>query len=246
MRLRKLDVIVAPRAHVLASDVALAPVALAAILEQRQGAIARHGHGDDFFMIGGKVELSGSSARLLLDGLPDLIHIRAASRHAPSLRWLLEQLVRERDDGLPGVAAASAQLAHLLFIQILRAYFDDAEPAASSRLRAIADPRLAPALQLMHGNPAHPWQLGELARAAAMSRAPFAAYFKAVAGIAPIAYLTEWRMRLAERALQENGSSVHALAATLGYGTESAFSHAFKRVTGKSPKHYRQEVQASA
>lgn len=229
----------APRSHVLASDLAATPVDVADLLEARRGAIAYHGDGDEFFIIGGKVELSGDSVQLLLDGLPDLIHIRAASRHASSLRWLLEQLVRERDDNRPGVAAASSQLAHLMFIQILRAYFDDAEPLAGGRLRAIGDRRLAPALQLMHGDPAYPWRLGELAKAAAMSRATFSSYFKAVAGVSPMAYLTEWRMRLAERALRDGGASLAALAASLGYGSESAFSNAFKRVTGQSPGYYK-------
>jgi hypothetical protein len=38
----------------------------------------------------------------------------------------------------------------------------------------------------MHGDPGRSWQLGELAKAAAMSRATFALYFKTVAGIAPM------------------------------------------------------------
>lgn len=233
----------APRSHVLASDLSIRPSALADVLEGRQGAIASHGDGDEFFMIGGKVELSGDSGELLLDGLPDLIHIRAASRHAASLGWLLQQLVRERDDNLPGVVAASSQLAHLMFIQILRAHFEDAEPIAGGRLRAIADKRLSPALQLMHSDPARAWQLGELAKAAAMSRATFSAYFKAVAGIPPMAYLTEWRMRLAQRTLQHGHSSVGAVAASLGYASDSAFSNAFKRVTGRSPRDYQRDQQ---
>jgi AraC-like DNA-binding protein len=231
----------APRSHVLASDLSIRPSVLSDVLEGRQGAIASHGKGDEFFMIGGKVELSNDSGQLLLEGLPDLIHIRATSRHAPSLRWLLEQLVRERDDNLPGVVAATSQLAHLMFIQILRAHFEDAEPITSGRLRVIGDKRLAPALQLMHGDPARTWQLGELAKAAAMSRATFSSYFKAVAGIPPMAYLTEWRMRLAERTLQDGRISVGVVAASLGYASDSAFSNAFKRVTGRSPRDYQRD-----
>jgi AraC-like DNA-binding protein len=234
----------APRSHVLASSLTVEPVDLAEILENRQGAIARHGEGDAFFMIGGKVDLSDDNAQLLLDELPPLIHIHAESRHAQSLRWLLEQLVREGDDNHPGVAAASSQLAHLMLIQILRAYFESAEPIANGRLRAIGDRRLAPALQLMHGDPGHAWRLGELAKAAAMSRATFSAYFKSIAGVAPMAYLTEWRMRLAERILRSERTSVSALSSALGYGSESAFSNAFKRVTGRSPRSYKREQQA--
>lgn len=236
----------APRQHTIASSLDVPPVELAAILENRQGAIARHGEGEEFFMIGGKVYLSDDNAQLLLDELPPLIHVRAASRHALSLHWLLKQLVAERDANHPGVAAASSQLAHLMLIQILRAYFEGAEPVASGRLRAIGDRRLAPALQLMHGDPGRAWQLEELAQAAAMSRATFCAYFKKTAGVAPMAYLTEWRMRLAERMLRGERTSIGAISASLGYTSESAFSNAFKRVTGRSPIHYKRRQQERA
>jgi AraC-like DNA-binding protein len=72
-----------------------------------------------------------------------------------------------------------------------------------------------------------------------MSRTTFAVRFKAIVGVAPLTYLTEWRMRLAQRALREGNAPVSELAALLGYGSESAFSNAFKRVTGDAPKRYR-------
>ncbi len=46
-------------------------------------------------------------------------------------------------------------------------------------------------------------------------------------------------MRLAERALREENIPVSVLARSLGYGSESAFSNAFKRVTGNAPTRYR-------
>jgi AraC-like DNA-binding protein len=91
----------------------------------------------------------------------------------------------------------------------------------------------------MHSDPARPWHLEDLAKATAMSRTTFAMYFKKVAGVGPLTYLTEWRMRLAEHDLREDKVSVSELAQSLGYTSDSAFSHAFKRVTGMAPKHYR-------
>jgi AraC-like DNA-binding protein len=113
-------------------------------------------------------------------------------------------------------------------------------------LRALGDPRVAPALRLMHGDPARAWRLDELAKACAMSRTTFASHFRTAAGAAPLTYLTEWRMRLAERVLREESRPISVVAQTLGYTSESAFSTAFKRVTGCSPKAYRKRVQASA
>jgi AraC-like DNA-binding protein len=46
-------------------------------------------------------------------------------------------------------------------------------------------------------------------------------------------------MRLTERALREQKTPVSVLAGTFGYGSESAVSNAFKRVTGVAPKRYR-------
>jgi AraC-like DNA-binding protein len=146
---------------------------------------------------------------------------------------------------LPGAQLASAQLAQLLFIQILRAHLKTASVMSAGWLRALGDPRIAPALRLMHGDPGRSWHLEELAKACAMSRTTFAFHFRTVASVAPLTYLTEWRMRLAGRALREETTPVAVVARSLGYTSESAFSHAFRRVTGNSPKAYRSAVRAS-
>lgn len=230
----------APHSLVIASDLKAPRTHLYDLLRRREGAISCLGEGNDFFMIGGNVELGDVGADLLLEALPPYLHINAKSPHAPKLHWFLNQLVCEREDDLPGASTASAQLAHLMFIQILRAHFDSAPYVASGWLRAASDRRLAPALRLIHGEPGRNWQLEELASATAMSRAAFAACFKSIAGIAPVAYLTALRMRLTQHALRNERVSIAELADRYGYSSESAFSHAFKRVTGGSPKHYRE------
>lgn len=98
----------------------------------------------------------------------------------------------------------------------------------------------------MHAEPGRAWQLEELAKASAMSRTTFAHHLKTAAGVPPLTYLTEWRMRLAERALREENTPVSVLAGQLGYTSESAFSNAFKRITGNAPKRYRTASRASS
>ena len=51
-------------------------------------------------------------------------------------------------------------------------------------------------------------------------------------------YLTRWRMLLAADRLAHSGDPVSAIALSLGYESESAFSTAFKRVMGCSPRQY--------
>ena len=241
MRFEEGDVflLLEPRTLIVSSDLTTEPVDLYDALRGREGATFRLGEGDDFFTIGGGVELDAKGGKLLLSELPPFIHIHSTTKQADILRLLLMQLVRESEEELPGAAVASAQFAQLIFIQVLRAYMDTAEPLAAGWLRAVSDKRLAPAVRLIHGDPGRSWQLEELAKTAAMSRATFASYFKSVAGLAPMTYLTQWRMHLAGQALQEGKTSVNALAQSLGYGSESAFSNAFKRVMGTSPRSYR-------
>lgn len=229
--------IVAKQSFVLASDPAVKPVDAMGLFTGANNS-AKLGDGDDFSHIGGHVLLDPVSGQLLEDVLPPWIHIQAASPQATISRWILDQLVHERAAGLPGESLASAQLAQLLFIQVLRAYLKTSSPLPASWLRALGDTRIAPALRLMHSDPGHHWHLNELARAAAMSRTMFAAHFKAIAGISPLAYLTEWRMHLAERALREGATPIAVLAHSLGYTSESAFSNAYKRHTGLAPKRY--------
>ena len=136
-------------------------------------------------------------------------------------------------------------LAHLLFVHILRHHIE-AGAMQPGWLKAAGDPHIGPAMCLMHADPGRNWHLKELASAIGMSRSSFAERFKTVSGFAPLTYLTFWRMRLAETALRDGERSLAALASSLGYGSESAFSTAFKRVVGISPAHYRARMGREA
>lgn len=49
-------------------------------------------------------------------------------------------------------------------------------------------------------------------------------------------YVTRWEMQLALDAFREEGATVAELSSWLGYRSEAAFSRAFKRVLGVSPR----------
>lgn len=229
----------AKRSFVLGSESGLEAIDAMSVFS---GPITPHapiGEGDDFRLIGGHVLLDPVGGKLLRQVLPPWIHVSAEAPEAASFRGLLDHLVQERLDPRPGSNLASAHLAQLLFIQILRAHLHTGEAPPAGWLGVLRNPRLAPALRLMHSDPAHPWHLEELASACAMSRTTFAQQFRGVSGMTPIAYLTHWRMRLAERALREDDKHIAKVAQSLGYASESAFSNAFKRETGRSPKAWR-------
>jgi AraC-like DNA-binding protein len=63
--------------------------------------------------------------------------------------------------------------------------------------------------------------------------------FRSVLGLAPIRYLTDWRMHIAEDLLRTTTLPIAAIAPRVGYESEEAFSRAFKRHHGTAPSSWR-------
>ena len=90
----------------------------------------------------------------------------------------------------------------------------------------------------LHEDPAHAWTLEELARSVGMSRTAFAQTFKKTVGKSPMGYLTQWRMTLAAKRMEDTSEPISSIAPALGYKSQSAFSAAFKRHWGTSPREH--------
>ncbi|RKR13749.1 AraC family transcriptional regulator [Arthrobacter oryzae] len=198
----------------------------------------------DDVVIGGWIQVNPTGQALFSAALPGVVHIRAQTPAASRLAGLVAQLFKEASSGRLGSAFAIRQNGQLILLEVLRAYLEQEEPPVGW-LRLLTDEQLAPALRLMHEQPGRTWELAELARAAGMSRTSFAERFRTVSGTPPLAYLSRWRMVLAQRALRNRDVRIGTLAAELGYGSESAFSNAFKREIGQSPLHYRRQLLAA-
>jgi AraC-like DNA-binding protein len=112
-------------------------------------------------------------------------------------------------------------------------------------LWATLDPEIGAALRALHADIARPCSVRELA-AIAGTRSTFALKLKAAVGTSPLDHLVRVRMHAVARALKESERTVASIAARVGYGTESAFSVAFKRIVGCAPGQYRLRTAARA
>src|SRR3984957_13201223 len=155
-----------------------------------------------------------------------------------ALLWSIEWMMQELREPQPGSFLVLQHLAQLMLVQALRAHLADGLSGSVGWLFALADQQMSAAIHAMHDDPAHPWTLQELAAKVGMSRSGFAAKFKETVGSTPIDYLIRWRMLLAGDRLKNSGDSIPVISKSLGYKSESAFSTAFKRVMGCSPRQY--------
>jgi AraC-like DNA-binding protein len=221
----------------LGSDLDLAPVDAATIFPPPQaGGVVSLNGGGAFALVGSRFAVEGRHASMLLGALPALIHIRNDTDQE-ALRWSVERMMHEMRERQPGSALVAQHLAHMMLVQALRLHLSQASSSGVGWFFALGDARLAAALAAMHRDPAHRWTLPELSRIAGMSRSSFALAFRERVGETPMAYLTRWRMVLATERISA-GDPISAVAPSLGYESESAFSTAFKRVIGSPPRSF--------
>ena len=193
------------------------------------------------YIAGGFFAFTGSHAEMLLHSLPPIVHIRRESDKA-AMRWSLERLREELRDPQPGSSLIAQQLAYMMLIQALRLHLADSTSAGCGWLSALSDKHMSIAIASIHNDPGSPWTLQSLAERVGMSRSVFARRFRETVGATPMEYLTRWRMLLAANRLKNSGEGLSAIAQSLNYESESAFSKAFRRVMGQSPRQYTSSV----
>ena len=207
------------------------------IAKAGEGEIVTLNGGGNCRGVGGFYAFATGPSDLLFGVLPPYLLIRT-ERDGRELRWCVERMMQELREDRPGRSVVAQDLAQLLLVQALRLYMAEDRDAGTGWLSALSDRRLSNALTAMHGDPGHRWTLDALASLAGMSRSAFAMKFKRTTGSSAMSYLTRWRMVLAGNRILNTNDSVSAIASTLGYESESAFSTAFKRVMRSSPREY--------
>ena len=179
----------------------------------------------------GTVVFGAAGRNPVADALPDVVLVPLAELQGAEA--LLDLLFDEAFVDRCGRQAAVDRLCEVLLLRLLRHGMAQGW-AASGALAGLGDERLAPVLQALHERPAQPWTLQQMAALAALSRARFAKRFHAVMGLAPMDYLTVYRIALAQGLLRQ-GRAPKAVAQAAGYASTAAFGRAFVRRVGMTP-----------
>ena len=163
--------------------------------------------------------------------LPRLLHIPAEGAEGWSVH-AVRQAVHESRERRPGSAAVlERSTSEMMSWTRCAATSTGSRRTAQVWLAGVRDDCVGAALALIHANPGHPWTIKELSARAGLSRSALHDRFVRFVDDAPIQYLARWRMQVAASRLRETDDPVGTVSGLeLGYGSEAAFSRAFKRI----------------
>ncbi|GAA1204507.1 AraC family transcriptional regulator [Prauserella alba] len=190
---------------------------------------------DSSVLVTGTYSVTGDVGARLLAALPDAALVRAADIASP----VLDLLIAELDDPGPGQQAVLDRLLDLALVETVRTWLGGQRGDAPGWFRAQGDPVVGEALRLIHDEPGAPWTVAALAARTGVSRAAFARRFAVLVGTPPMSYLADWRMTVAADLLRGTDDTADTIARTVGYANAFAFSAAFKRHRGVSPRAHR-------
>ncbi|HEX6246185.1 MAG TPA: AraC family transcriptional regulator, partial [Polyangiales bacterium] len=180
----------------------------------------------------------------LLATLPRVIHIpRPLAAEGAALEPLIRIALGESVTPSAGSQSMLARLSELLFIEVVRRYLSTLPSETKGWLAGLRDELVGRALGALHERPTQAWSLEELARQVGASRSVLAERFHHFVGVPPMQYLARWRMQLAASLLGGTSLGLSQVAERVGYGSEAAFSRAFKRLIGVAPSAWREGLR---
>jgi AraC-like DNA-binding protein len=250
LRLEAGDVIVFPQgdAHVLSSEGATGGTPDVSLFARPVGGqlpvlIEEGGGGEPCHIVCGFIGYDARPFNPLLATLPRMIHVRGGGGLIdPFVRMAVDESGQRRTGG----EVVLARLSELMFVEVVRRYLGTLPPESPGWLGGLRDEFVGRALAVLHDRPTHDWTIDELASTVGLSRSALAERFTHFVGTPPMQYLAHWRMQLASHLLASGSASLAEIAHAVGYGSEAAFSRAFKRLVGTSPATWRAARQETA
>ncbi|TVS27271.1 AraC family transcriptional regulator [Corynebacterium sanguinis] len=189
----------------------------------------------------GMVSFDAPDVHNIVQALPPVVSARGMNLNdASSVVKLVGLLADELSADRLGGEAVAVRLADIIVVQIIRKWFYEESSFEPGLIAGLADPAIGRVLHAIHDEPEKPWAIADMVKISAMSRTSFIEKFREVVGVAPAAYVTNWRMEVAKTRLIETNEPIAVVGSSVSYSSESAFSKAFARSVGISPSAFRQ------
>lgn len=152
----------------------------------------------------------------------------------PEINAAMRELIRRWEQNPPHVLLAENALERVLLL---------AHELMAVHGPAFMDERIRKSIDYILQHYAEPITVPAIARTISMSPSRFAHLFRKQVGMAPICFLEHRRMEKARQLLLSTRLSVKEIAGQVGFVNQFHFSARFRKLTGQSPRNYRQRPQ---
>lgn len=175
------------------------------------------------------------------DGLPDLMPLRAVTDGV--LKALCDRIRDEVMARHPGGRFYVESLGAALAAHLTRFYLRPPEQGGGNG-RGLTANQLRKSVEYMRERLGQDLTLAMIARSAGLSPFHFARRFKQATGLAPHQYLIRQRVERARHLLAQTKVSLVEVAHQCGFCDQSHLTNHFRRVTGMTPRRYRDRLAA--
>jgi AraC family transcriptional regulator, alkane utilization regulator len=236
------DIVLFPHnsVHTMGSDLGLPPVPASQIIRPNDSgglhSITHGGDGPVTRLVCGYLGFDNTLGNPIITALPVVLQIDVnegigAEWIHSTFRFAADEVAARR----LGSEALLAKLSEMLFVEAVRRHASSLPEDRTGWLAGMRDRHVARVLALFHGSVARPWTIEELGREVGLSRSALVDRFTRLIGTTPMQYLTNWRMQLARQMLRNTNASLTRISYEVGYGSDAAFSRAFKKAFGTAP-----------
>ena len=185
----------------------------------------------------GMVHFDQAASHPILDALPEMMHFSMLESTGPI--WSVVKLIDAEMLGSQNLGSRIAdRLTEVLFLQLLNHYVRENEDATGF-LAALRDRRVYRALTLIHQEPEFGWTLASLGERVGMSKATLVRRFQEVVGVAPMAYIADWRIMKAHSLIKYSATPFEQIADATGFASARTLSRAFQRHYSCTPSELR-------
>lgn len=178
-------------------------------------------------------------ARVLGDQLGDF-DLRPHLGPNPMAPGLVERLVSLCLTPGDFPLAYAESLASMLVVELFQA--NGTKPIPAPLTANVGSARFKLVVDFVEEHLEHDIGLIELASLVGLSVTHFSHAFKTTYGVSPYRYILQRRLKRARALLRTTDDTVAAIAARVGFSTQSRFSGAFANLTGSAPSEYRSAV----
>src|SRR6266702_779144 len=159
---------------------------------------------------------------------------------------ITSRLLLSAADSLEGNGALDSlfrhQLIELLATRVLAAH-SGSPTSFQPTTGGLAPKALLRAIERLRSDSHADVSLAALASEAGLSRFHFCRAFKESTGLSPHAWLRQYRLEQAMNMLRNTDASIVSVAVEFGYASQTAFTAAFRRLTGEAPSDWRRRVR---